>query len=195
MRNLIVTSAMAVALVAAVPGIAQTGAVVSETAPGKKTVAQTVQATATITAIDKATRDITLKGPQGNVVTVTAGPDVKNFDRLKVGDQVDLQYIEALTLQLKKGGGMPVARTEQSATASAKPGESPGGSIGREVTIVANVIAVNPAKQSVTLQGPNRTVEVVVADPEQFKLVSKGDQVQATYTQALAVAVEPSAKK
>jgi|SRR5215831_1997565 len=195
MRNLIVSSAMVVALVAAVPSIAQTGAAVAESAPGKKTVAQTVKATATITAIDKATRDITLKGPQGNVVTVTAGPDVKNFDRLKVGDQVDLQYIEALTLELKKGGGMPVARSEQSAAVGAKPGESPGGAIGRQVTIVANVIGVNPAKQSVTLQGPNRTVELVVADPEQFKLVSKGDQVQATYTQALAVAVEPSPKK
>jgi hypothetical protein len=42
-------------------------------------------------------------------MTVTAGPEVKNFDKLKVGDQVDLQYIEALTLELKKGGGMAVA--------------------------------------------------------------------------------------
>ena len=193
MRSYVLGLAVSVAI--ALPVAAQTGEVAVASAPGQVGVAQTVDVTATITAIDKATRDVTLKGPQGNVVTVTAGPDVKNFDRLKVGDQVDLQYIEALTLQLKKGGGMPVARTEQSATASAKPGESPGGAIGREVTIVANVIAVNPAKQSVTLQGPNRTVEVVVADPEQFKLVSKGDQVQATYTQALAVAVEPSAKK
>ena len=46
--------------------------------------------TATITAIDKATRDVTLKGPQGNEMTVTAGPEVKNFEKLKVGDQVNL---------------------------------------------------------------------------------------------------------
>ena len=74
--------------------------------------ADTVEVSATITAIDKATRDVTLKGQQGNLMTVTAGPEVKNFDKLKVGDQVDLQYIEALTLELKKGGGMVVAHRE-----------------------------------------------------------------------------------
>ena len=58
-------------------------------APGRAA-SRTVKLTATITAIDKATRDVTLKGPQGNDVTVTASPEVKNFDQLKVGDQVDL---------------------------------------------------------------------------------------------------------
>jgi Cu/Ag efflux protein CusF len=195
MRNLLLAVGVGLAAVVAWPVAAQTETTMANTSPGKGTVAQVVKATAKVTAIDKATRDITLKGPQGNAITVTAGPDVKNFDQIKVGDDVNLQYVEALTLELKKGGGLPVARTEQAATAGAKPGEQPAGAIGRQVTIVANVIAVNPAKQSVTLQGPNRTVELIVSDPEQFKLVSKGDQVQATYTQALAVAVEPVAKK
>jgi len=63
------------------------------------------------------------------------------------------------------------------------------------VTIVADVIAVDPAKQSVTLRGPQRTVSLAVSDPEQFKRIAVGDQVEATYTQALAIAVEPAAKK
>ena len=45
-----------------------------------------------------------------------------------------------------------------------------------------------------TLKGPQRTVDLVVKDPEQFKLIAKGDQVEATYTQALALAVEPAQK-
>jgi hypothetical protein len=45
----------------------------------------------------------------------------------------------------------------------------------------------------VTLKGPQRTVELKVRDPEQFKLVKKGDQVQATYTEAVAIAVMPAA--
>jgi hypothetical protein len=151
--------------------------------------------TATITAIDKATRDVTLKGPQGDEVTVTAGPEVKNFDNMKVGDPVMAQYVEALTLELKKGGGMAVARTEKEGAGGAKPGEKPAGAVGRQVTIVADVVDVNPAKQTITLRGPQRTVELVVADPAQFKLVAKGDQVEAKYTQALAIAVEPTAKK
>jgi len=191
-----VAAAFAVASVLCVtaPATAQTGGAVVGTAPGKAGIAQTVKVSATITDIDKATRDVTLKGPQGNLMTVTAGPDVKNFDKLKVGDQVDLQYVEALTLELKKGGGMVVGRTEKADAVGAKKGESPGGAVGRQVTIVADVVAVDPAKQIVTLKGPKQTVDLRIPDPEQFKRIAKGDQVEAQFTQAVAVAVEPAKK-
>jgi len=60
---------------------------------------------------------------------------------------------------------------------------------------VADVVALDPAKQIVTLKGPKQTVNLKVPDPAQFKNIAKGDQVEATFTQAMAVAVEPSAKK
>jgi hypothetical protein len=187
--------ALAAAVAIAGTAVAQTGAVVAGTAPGKGGVAEVVKLTATITAIDKASRDITLKGPQGNEVTLTAGPEVKNFDQMKVGDQVNVEYVQALTLELKKGGGLVVARTEQKGAAAAKPGEKPAGAAGRQITIVADVIGVDAAKQSITLKGPKQTVEMRIQDPEQFKRIAKGDQVEATYTQALAIAVTPAAKK
>jgi Cu/Ag efflux protein CusF len=187
--------ALAAAVAVAGTAVAQTGAVVAGTAPGKGGVAEVVKLTASITAIDKATRDVTLKGPQGNEVTLTAGPEVKNFDQMKVGDQVNVEYVQALTLELKKGGGLVVARTEQKGAAAAKPGEKPAGAAGRQVTIVADVIGVDAAKQSITLKGPKQTVEMRIADPEQFKRIAKGDQVEATYTQAMAIAVTPAAKK
>ena len=175
--------------------MAQTPTVTGGSQPGKAGVGRTITIPATVVAVDKATRDVTLKGPQGNEVTLTAGPQVKNFDAIKVGDQVNVQYVEALTLELKKGGGMAVARSEKEGAVKAKPGETPGGAVGRQVTIVADVVAVDPATQVVTLRGPKRTVEMVVADPEQFKRIAKGDQVEATYTQALAMALDPVAKK
>ena len=187
--------ALAAAVAVAGTAVAQTGAVVAGTAPGKGGVAEVVKLTAAVTAIDKATRDVTLKGPQGNEVTLTAGPDVKNFDQIKVGDQVNVEYIQALTLELKKGGGLVVARTEQKGAVAAKPGEKPAGAMGRQVTIVADVVAVDAAKQSITLKGPKQTVEMRIQDPEQFKRIAKGDQVEATYTQAVAMAVVPAAKK
>ncbi len=78
--------------------------------------------------------------------------------------------------------------------AGAKPGTQPAGAGGRQVTIVADVVDVNSAKQTVTLRGPNRTVELKIPDPAQFKRVAKGDQVEATYTQAMAIVVEPAKK-
>jgi len=190
MNKLVVAFAVGLALIAP-SALAQSGTMMTKSAPGKVGVAETTKMTATITAIDKAAREVTLKGPQGNEVTLGVGPEAKNFDNMKVGDVV------ALTLELKKGGGLPVARTEESAMKGAKAGEKPAGVAGRQVTIVADVIGVDAAKQMVTLKGPQRTVDLKVRDPEQFKLIHKGDQVQATYTQAMALKVEaaPAAAK
>ena len=195
MHKLLATLGLAAALVLPAAVSAQTAAVVGGTAPGKAGVAEVVKLTATVTALDKATRDVTLKGPQGNELTLTAGPDVKNFDQIKVGDQVNVEFIQALTLELQKGGGLVVARTEQKGAVAAKPGEKPAAAAGRQVTIVADVIATDPAKQTITLKGPKQTVDMRITDPEQFKRIAKGDQVEATYTQAVAMALMPAAKK
>jgi len=194
MRSLIGSIGFAVLAAVTLPAAAQTGAAVVAKEPGKVGVAETVKLTATISAIDAATRAVTLKGPQGKEVTLTAGEQVKNFAQLKVGDQVNLEYVEALTLELKKGSTAPVSRTEKAGAAGAKPGERPAGMGGRQVTIVAEVVDINAQTQVVTLKGPQRTVELKVKDPAQFKLIAKGDRVEATYTEAVAVVVEPAKK-
>ena len=190
-RNLLA----AIAAAAAVSAFAQSGSAVVATKPGAGMVAQTVDVTATITAIDPSSRLVTMKGPQGREVAVVAGPEVKNFANMKVGDQVRVKYVEALTLELKKGGGLVVSRVDKEAAAGAKPGSQPAGIGGREVTVVADVVAVDTANQRVTLKGPNRTVDLKIRDPKQLAMIAKGDQVEAVYTEAIAVAVEPAAKK
>jgi hypothetical protein len=170
MHSAIVILAMMLAAAGATSAQAQTGAVVVGKGPGVAGAAKTVEITATITAIDPKKREVTLKGPQGNEVVVEAGSRVRNFSQMKVGDQVNVEYVEALTLELKKGGGQPVARTTDA--------------------VVADVVNVDPQTQTVTLRGPERTVDLKVRDPKQFALIAKGDQVEATYAQALAVKVE-----
>jgi Cu/Ag efflux protein CusF len=175
---------------------AQTGgmsAVQSE--PGKVTAAEAISATASVEAVDKARRLITLKGPQGNTFVVQAGPEVKNFDQIKAGDIVVVKYVEALTLELKKGGGQIRERIERENVASAKPGDPPAAVAGRTVTVIADVIGVDAAKQMVKLKGPKRTVDLKVRDPNQLKLIKVGDQIEATFTEAMAIAVEPAPKK
>jgi hypothetical protein len=159
--------------------------------PGVAGAAQTVKVTATITAIDYATREVTLKGPQGRIVTIVAGPEVKKLEQVKIGDQVTAEYVEAMTIKLKKGGSKVPGVTQQTRAARAKTGELPAGAVAHRAKIVADVIDVNPATQTLTLRGAKKTVEVKVRDPEQFKLISKGDQVEATYTEALAISVAP----
>jgi hypothetical protein len=195
MRNVIAGVGLVVLCAFGATALAQTGAAVVGKGPGVVGGAQTVKVTATITKIDASTREVTVKGPQGREVTLQLSPDVKNFAQMKVGDTVTAEYVEALTLELKKGGKAVVGRTDQAGAATAKPGEKPAGLAGRQLTIVADVTAVDPGAQTVTLKGPKQTVDVKVADPEQFKLIKVGDQVEAKYTEALAIAVEAAPAK
>jgi Cu/Ag efflux protein CusF len=194
MRVLTVFAAAMLSIVA-VPAMSQTGgAAVMKSEPGKVTLADAVKATATVEAIDAAKRLVTLKGADGNSLVVQAGPEVKNFSQIKVGDLVVVTYLEALTLELKKGGGAMREKTEKETMAAAKPGERPGAAGARQVTVIADVIALDAAKQTVRLRGPTRTVDLKVRDPAQFKLISVGDQVEATFTEAAAISVEPAPK-
>ena len=58
--------------------------------------------------------------------------------------------------------------------------------------VVADVIALDPLTQTVRLRGPTQVVDLRVHDPEQFRLVAVGDQVEATYTEAVAISVAPA---
>ncbi len=164
--------------------------------PGKAVATSTTKASAVIVAIDSTYRIVTLKTASGKTLEVVAGPEVKNFDQLKVGQKVVAAYSEALSLELKKGGGGVVAKTEKGGAASAAAGAKPGAAGARQVTILADVVKVDTKAHLVTLKGPGgNTVDLHVEDPEQLKNIKKGDQVEAVYTEAVAVTVEADAKK
>jgi hypothetical protein len=60
------------------------------------------QITATVEEIDYPTRVVTLKGPLGNLRTLTVGDDVKNLESVKKGDMVVLRHTEALLLKVER---------------------------------------------------------------------------------------------
>lgn len=164
-------------------------------APGKAAAAQAVEVRAVVVGIDKAGRTVDLKGPKGRVVTLAVSEEAKNFDQVQLGDHVVVRYIRALTLELKKTGSAIMERSEKSDAVVAKPGERPGVAAGRQVQVMANVVAVNAKTKTVTLKGPKgNLVDLVLEDPKQVARIKKGDQVEAVYTEALAVSVEPAPK-
>ena len=172
---------------------APAGGAALKSEPGKATAVAAVEASALVTAIDKATRTVTLKRPNGEISDIVAGPEVKNFDQIKVGDSVVIRYVEALSLELRKtkvAAGQPVVKEE---VAKAAPGEKPAVAGGRQVKAIAEVTAVDPAKKTITLKGPKgKVVTLDVRNPDQFKVVKVGDQVDVTYTEAVALSVEPA---
>jgi Cu/Ag efflux protein CusF len=166
------------------------------TAPGMAMAVKTSKVTATVVGINKDTREVTLKRSDGKIVIINATEEVRNFDQIRVGDKVKAEYTQSLTLELKKGGKGKPGVSGESAMARAPLGAKPAGAVGREVTILANVVAVNAKKHTVTLRGPQgNTVDLLVQDPNQLKNIKKGDQVEAVYTESLAVALEAAPKK
>jgi hypothetical protein len=172
-----------------------TGAVVKSSEPGKVSVTEAVRVSAAVVAIDKVGRTVDLKGPKGRVVTLAVSNEVRNFDQVQVGDQVVVRYVRALSLELKKTGSAVMEKSEKSDAARAPAGARPGVAGARQVTVLANVVAVNKKTKTITLKGPKgNQVDLVVEDPKQLALVKKGDQVEAVYTEAVAISVEAAPK-
>src|SRR5262249_13519645 len=111
----------------------------------------------------------------------------------KVGDMVVARYAQALALKLRKTKGPPEDVSVSEGSTQAKPGEQPSFTGGRQITAVAEVTAVGPKKSTNTLKEPKGNVVTLdVHNPDQFKVVKEGDQVEVTYTEAVALSVEPA---
>ena len=169
---------------------APAGAVVVQKEKGAVRAAKTVVVQGAILAIDQQSRRVTIKGGGGNEVSLLAGPEVKNFAQLKVGDIVTMNVVQSLALELKKGGTELRQRTESSDTVQAKPGEKPMGGEASSVRIIADVTAVNRKTGMVTLRGPERTLDLQVKDQAMLKDIAVGDQVEANYVEATVISVK-----
>ena len=149
----------------------------------------------TIAAIDKEKSTVTLKGPKGRTVTLEVR-DPQKLEAIKVGDPVVASYMEAVAFQIKQPGTATPGTTVQETRVSSKPGETPAGAIGQEVTVTATITAIDKKAQTVTIKGPQGNSETVKAkDPKNLDRIKVGDLVEITYAQALAVSLDKSDKK
>lgn len=186
LRSLIVAATLASTPFAA--AVAADGVVVA-TEQGKAVVAGKASVTATIVAIDAATRTVTLKGENGETVDVVAGPEVKRFAELKVGDTLTTTFVEAVALNVKQGGGKFRQRIESVDSVRASANEAPGGAIGKKVVIIADVTAVDAEKGTITLRGPRGIRTMKVHNKAQLNDLTAGDQVEVTLIEAMAMEI------
>jgi len=149
-----------------------------------------------VTKIDAATRTVTLKNNDGET-SIVAGPEVKNFAEIKVGDRFDVVYELAVAIELVKVKN-PGVTSEQvtTSTATAPQGDKPGMITTNTVTATANVEAIDAAKNVVSLKGPQGNIfKVKVQNPDLMKDIAVNDQVKVVYTEAIAAVVSAPAKK
>jgi hypothetical protein len=123
--------------------------------------------------------------------TVYAGPEVKRFDELKVGDKVTFRYYESLVYQIRKPGDPTPPRPAGEAGIVRSQGAKPGATISEQMTATVKVMAIDATVPSVTVQSEDgRTMSFKVDDKKNLKGVSVGDKVEITYTSAVMITVK-----
>jgi hypothetical protein len=150
---------------------------------------------ATVTAINPATREVTIKGDRGPM-TVQVSPDVKNFSNLKVGDQVLVSYYQGAAAQIVKGGKKVSDPAGSTFAYGNSPGMKPAGGVGASTTETVKVQDINLPTNTVAFTRSDGTTHIVqVKSPEMQKFIRElkpGDTVQVTFTDSLAVQVIPA---
>jgi hypothetical protein len=150
---------------------------------------------ATIRAIDTPSRTITLDGPNG-LVTVQVGQQAKRFSELKVGDKVTVSYYQGLAAQMKHGDAAKATAPVGSEFASANK-NGPGGIGGVSVSTTVLIQAVDLATNTVSFKRADGSVHVIeVKNPKMKKFIKTlkpGDAVEVTYTESVAIDVQPAA--
>lgn len=157
---------------------------------------QLMSISAKVTAIDLATRTVTLVGPEGNELVVEAGDNVRNLDQVRVGDKVTVDYYEGLLAQVNAPGAPTNQVDMTDAAIRAAKGERPGGGVASSVTATVTIKFVDNLRHVVQIKGPTGKLSVLQVKRPEFREMLKnlkpGDTVNLTYFEAVAVSVRPA---
>lgn len=187
----------ALPLLAATPAAAQQQGIASDAMLPPLPADTEATLRATLTAINPQTRAVTLRGVNGNTVTLTAGPAVR-LEGLKVGDVVDARFIRATAMMVSTPGEkLRKLPRDAVGVAAARPETGPGGVAIMATRVTAVVVGINVEQRQVSVVDPSGggVFAVHVTDPERIKLLPKlkvGDAVTAVITESLAVSITPA---
>lgn len=146
-----------------------------------------------IVAVDPASKQVTLQGPNGKDVTLTVN-NPYNLQSLKAGDRYVAQFTESVSIVGKGPSDQPPVASLAAGLWTAKPGEVPGAAAARQAQLVVVVSAIDQADQRVTLQAPDGSTENIhVTNPGALQGVQVGDRITITLTQSVAIALAPEA--
>jgi hypothetical protein len=151
--------------------------------------------TGTITDIDYADREITLKDSQGRIETFVVDKSVERLNEAKVGDKVSVDYYLGFNAEVRK----PTAAEEQNplvvleGAGRAGPDSAPAAGGLRQIRAVVTIEGLDRPTQTLTVKGPRGKYFVArVADPSRLEEVHIGETIVMTFTEAAAISLKPA---
>jgi hypothetical protein len=147
----------------------------------------------TVQSVDHVGRTVTIRGAQGNIVTLDVPMSVTRFDQVKVGDTISATYSDRVSVRLKPANEPEVDRVVQSSTTPAA-GALPGGNSVRQRETTVTVTAWDPATKVVTFTSPagvsyTRRVSDSL-DPTVIAGLKVGQRVDVTRTEASSITMQ-----
>jgi hypothetical protein len=147
----------------------------------------------TVTAINPETREITLMGKDGGLMTVTAGEEVERFDEIAVDDIIEFDYYTYIKAEFREPTEEEKAEPVQMLMEAGKATKemAPAGAVGAVVKAVVTIEALNRPLMLATVSGPNGNyVSIPMEDAEFMTKLHIGQVVILTYAEAMAVSLE-----
>ena len=166
----------------------------STEAPTRAEISQEIVLEATVRAVNAETREITLEDPDGTQVVILAGPEVRNFAQIAVGDTVKARYRKSLSAQRLKPDEAGTEPTAGVTVGVAEAGSKPGVRLGVDAAVTVTVETVDTRKHIVVLTGPSGELHSVRAQREEGRRfvsgLKPGDRVKLVYAEMVALAIE-----
>ncbi len=147
----------------------------------------------TVTDIDAETRDITLMGSDGGLMTVRAGEEVERFDEIAVDDVIKFDYYTYIKAEFRDPTPEELAEPLQimAEAGKAPEGVDPAAVVGAVVKAVVTIEALNRPFMLATVSGPNGNyVSIAMEDEKLMTELHIGEVLILTYAEAVAIALE-----
>lgn len=145
-----------------------------------------------VAGIDRAARRVIVQSADGERRTITVPPEVRGFDTLKVGDNVEIDYSESIGISVLPPGTKPTVSERATGVRTPAPGAM---TADRELTVAAEVVSVDPDSGAVSFRGPEGQIRTVnVSDPELQRRVASlkpGQVIQVSHRESIAASIQP----
>jgi Cu/Ag efflux protein CusF len=144
--------------------------------------------TVSVEAIEKGSREVTVKKPDGKYDVFYVPPSVQRFDTLKIGDKITARYYENMVLQLQAPGQASVDRGNAAVT---RADSKSAATAAHQRTITATITEIDQKTPSITFTGPHQwTYSTRVEDKAALAKVKVGDKVDITWTTAMILSID-----
>jgi hypothetical protein len=163
--------------------------------PGEASATRSQKLTATVLAVDTASRKLTVQREDGSSETINVPPAVKRLDEIAAGDKIEVDVQEGILFQYQPPGSAFVEPAVAVGAARAGATEAPAGAVAGAIQSTVTIIGVDTKSRIVQFQDPDGNKYEVKAGPKlAIEKLKVGDRLLATYAATVAISLDKKPK-